>query len=156
METDEQELSDEFKFILVRLKNVIAKFQPMRQISIGEFALLKAILDRAQEEKNFVITSSELSKILKMSKPATSRMMNLIEEKGYIIRYNEKKDRRIVFVGITEAGRKVFNEEIEQYQKFLNHIIKKMGQEEMEQFLISCTKLCDIMVEEMKNGRKDE
>ena len=70
---------DEIKRILEKMKNISAKFQPMKLLSIGEFSLLSIIYNTANEDKK--IKSSDISERLNVSKPAASRMLNTVEEK---------------------------------------------------------------------------
>lgn len=150
MEEDIEELSQVFDDAIVRMKNTIIKFQPMRQISLGEFTLLKAIKDKCEENKGFSITPSDLSSSLKNSKPATSRMLNLVEDKGLIIRKSEKKDRRIVYIQLTELGMKVLEEEEERFKILIEKVMNKMGKDDMDKFLYTSKKLCDVLIETME------
>ena len=71
---------EEIKHILEKMKNIAAKFQPMKLLSIGEFALLSIIYNTSKEVDK--IKSSDISEKLNISKPAASRMLNVVEEKG--------------------------------------------------------------------------
>lgn len=150
MEEDIEELSQLFDDALVRMRNTIIKFQPMKEISLGEFTLLKAIKDNGEENNGFSITPSDLSNSLKSSKPATSRMLNLVEDKGFIIRRSEKSDRRIVYIQLTEAGIKVLDEEVERFKILIEKVMNKMGKEDMNKFLYTSKKLCEVLIETME------
>lgn len=149
MEEDVEVLSQLFDDALVRMRNTIIKFQPMKEISLGEFTLLKAIKDNGEEDKGFSITSSDLSNSLKNSKPATSRMLNLVEDKGFIVRTSKKNDRRIVYIQLTELGLKVLDEEVERFKILIEKVINKMGKEDMDNFLYTSKKLCEVLIETM-------
>ncbi len=149
MEEDVEVLSQLFDDALVRMRNTIIKFQPMKEISLGEFTLLKAIKDNGEEDKGFSITPSDLSNSLKSSKPATSRMLNLVEDKGFIVRTSKKNDRRIVYIQLTELGLKVLDEEVERFKILIEKVINKMGKEDMDNFLYTSKKLCEVLIETM-------
>lgn len=138
---------EEIKHILEKMKNIAAKFQPMKLLSIGEFALLSIIYNTSKEVDK--IKSSDISEKLNISKPAASRMLNVVEEKGYIKRYMEKEDRRVVTISITQAGIDVYKNEINEYNKVCNRIVSKMGQKDMENFSFLVDKFFDIIAQEL-------
>ena len=138
---------EEIKHILEKMKNIAAKFQPMKLLSIGEFALLSIIYNTSKEVDK--IKSSDLREKLNISKPAASRMLNVVEEKGYIKRYMEKEDRRVVTISITQAGIDVYKNEINEYNKVCNRIVSKMGQKDMENFSFLVDKFFDIIAQEL-------
>lgn len=138
---------EEIKHILEKMKNIAAKFQPMKLLSIGEFALLSIIYNTSKEVDK--IKSSDISEKLNISKPAASRMLNVVEEKGYIKRYMEKEDRRVVTISITQAGIDVYKYEINEYNKVCNRIVSKMGQKDMENFSFLVDKFFDIIAQEL-------
>ncbi|NLK24443.1 MAG: MarR family transcriptional regulator [Clostridiales bacterium] len=138
---------EEIKHILEKMKNIAAKFQPMKLLSIGEFALLSIIYNTSKEVDK--IKSSDISEKLNISKPAASRMLNVVEEKGYIKRYMEKEDRRVVAISITQAGIDVYKNEINEYNKVCNRIVSKMGQKDMENFSFLVDKFFDIIAQEL-------
>lgn len=138
---------EEIKHILEKMKNIAAKFQPMKLLSIGEFALLSIIYNTSKEVDK--IKSSDISEKLNISKPAASRMLNVVEEKGYIKRYMEKEDRRVVTISITQAGIDVYKNEINEYNKVCNRIVSKMGQKDMEIFSFLVDKFFDIIAQEL-------
>ena len=138
---------DEIKRILEKMKNISAKFQPMKLLSIGEFSLLSILYNTANEDKK--IKSSDISERLNVSKPAASRMLNTVEEKGYIKRYMEKLDRRVVTISITEKGMSVYKNEIEEYRQVCKRIFHKMGPKDMQMFVRLADKFFDVIIQEL-------
>ena len=43
------------------------------------------------------VTPTELSEVMEVTKPAISKMLNVLEDKGYIERQQDSKDRRAVY-----------------------------------------------------------
>lgn len=147
MVEDSEELVKLFYESINKMRSTIIKFQPMKEISMGEYTLLKAIKNNGGKE--FKITSSELSNNLKTSKPATSRMLNLVEEKGLIVRTSDKEDRRIVYIKLTKLGINLLNEKSEKFKELFRKINTKMGREDMEKFIYTSKKLCNVLRETM-------
>lgn len=54
--------------------------------------------------ENGKITSSELAAKTKTLPPAVSRTLRGLEEKGYVERSVDKKDRRNTYISLTEKG----------------------------------------------------
>ena len=58
MVEDSEKLIKLFDETISKMRNTIIKFQPMKEISMGEYTLLKTIKDKGDNEKGFRITSS--------------------------------------------------------------------------------------------------
>lgn len=138
---------EEIKHILEKMKNISARFQPMKFLSIGEFSLLSIIYNTSKEVNK--IKSSDISERLNISKPAASRMLNTVEKKGYIKRYMEKEDRRVVTISITEKGINVYKNGIEEYRKVCRRIFQKMGAKDMESFIHLANKFFEVLIQEL-------
>ena len=70
-------------------------------LSSSEFSVMGAILQMGENGK---ITSSELAAKTKTLPPAVSRTLRGLEEKGYVERSVDKKDRRNTYISLTEKG----------------------------------------------------
>lgn len=57
------------------------------------------------ESKKDAMQMAELISRTQMSAPALSRVLNRMEEKGYVIRFHDAENKRIVMVALTEAAR---------------------------------------------------
>lgn len=81
------------------------------------------------------VKPSELTLDGWVSKPAVSKMIGTLEEKGYLIRTASRKDRRVVYVNLTELGRKNLEAERKHRDEDMDRIVKRMGKEKMERLL---------------------
>lgn len=77
------------------LKNVVVPFD----ISVGEEPYYMALT------KQDGLTQDELTKLVKVDKAATARMVKSLEQKGYITRETDPKDKRNKKIHLTERGR---------------------------------------------------
>ncbi len=68
-------------------------------LNFTQFRILKILSQHAS------ITPSELARALDHDGGALTRMLDRLQEKGYVRRKPRDDDRRIVDVGLTEAGR---------------------------------------------------
>lgn len=69
------------------------------------------------------VTSSRLSKIMKLSLPNTSRSINALYKMGYVVKNQDKKDRRVVYISLSDKGLKLMlNYIYESEEKFLKKL----------------------------------
>lgn len=154
MEKNKGQISELFA-VAVKMRNLMLKFRPSESISAGEMHMLRAIehcvkKNKALDGESPGVTSSDLSRHLKASKPSTSRMLTFLEEKQYIKRVSKKKDRRVVYIYLTPEGQEVLNKTAEKTDKLLDSIASEMGDEELKQFVKSFHKLYEIMNKNLK------
>ena len=91
------------------------------------------------------ITMGELSRDLNIPLSTATRIMDWMVENGYAQRLPDPQDRRIVRVGLTEAGQEIYTA-INQF--FMERIEKIMGQltaEERETFTALFCKVLDAL-----------
>ena len=58
--------------------------------------------------------------------------MNGLEKKGYIVRKRSLEDKRVVYVLLTEKGKKAFFHHRDFHKKMIRAIVKDLNEEEME------------------------
>lgn len=144
-------LEIELYYSLSKLRNSITKFQPMNKISFCEYEVLKTIYDN-----NKLITTSKIGELIHVSKSSISRLINILEEKEYVRRIIRSDDRRLVHVELTIKGEKIALKEMAYFKRVYDRIIYKIGYEEIKEFLINSSNLCDVLIEEMNNDNLEE
>lgn len=58
--------------------------------------------------------------------------MNGLEKKGYICRERSQKDKRVVYVTLTDKGRKAFYHHRDFHKKMIKAIVKDLSEQETE------------------------
>lgn len=58
--------------------------------------------------------------------------MNGLEKKGYICRERSQKDKRVVYVTLTDKGKKAFYHHRDFHKKMIKAIVKDLSEQEME------------------------
>lgn len=124
--------------------------------SKGEFMMISVIAgELAELEKEGSnqpgVKVSAITKKLKHSMPATSKMLNGLEDNGYINRITSKEDRRAVYINLTESGREKAKEITESMDEFTNRIMQKLGDNEAEVLITLLRQMYGIMEEEVNN-----
>lgn len=80
----------------------------------GTFAAMFLIdqMNREPQQERAVpgVTVSMLSERLHNSRPAVTRLINDLEEQGYVVKLTAKQDRRFVYLMLTPDGQAVLSE----------------------------------------------
>lgn len=121
-------------------------------ITLSESMMLCCINDYVKKQKEngqvlLGLKASEISKQLKTTKPATSKMLNILEEKGYIERINNKVDRRAVYVNITKEGVLVLEKQKNNNLKLFTKILQRIGEDDIKNIIMLMKKMNSIMEE---------
>lgn len=97
-------------------------------------------------------TSSELAEVFAVKKSAITAIITRMWTKGFIKRTRDEKDRRVVYLTLTEKGVELYLETEARIHKLVESIITKFEQEEIEAFMKSYEKLHSLLLEK-KNGQ---
>lgn len=79
-------------------------------------------------------TAADLARSSMTDTGAMTRMLDRLEEKGFVERSRSSTDRRIVEVSLTDKGRQIADRMREVAVETLNHHLRGFTSEEVEQF----------------------
>lgn len=146
------------------------KFKGDGSLANVEFFMLmglEAMLKLKNEEKNNLkqengmhrtdeqgITLGEIIKVTGMSMSAASKKVSILERKGLIERRPSKKDRRNMYIILTEKGKDICAREEAKKHAWVEELIKRMGEEDMKQLLVLANKAFDVMDEMEKEQQQ--
>lgn len=146
-----EEKSKEILASTSKIQRLFHKNKRSKDFQHGIMMALKIIhndyLSHKDNEKYHGIKTSDLTKKLCITKPATSKILNSLEEKGYIERSSNKEDRRIVYVKLTEKGTLYLQEQNIKFKKFTYKVIEKMGEEDIDNLIRLFNKLYNVIEE---------
>lgn len=97
------------------------------------------------ENENNGIKPSDISSILKVSNATITPTLNQLEDEGKIIRKHSKKDRREVFLELTEKGLKDCEIAKEKICEKMQFIIDEVGEKEIKGFIETLNKITGII-----------
>lgn len=97
--------------------------------------------------------SSALSKAFFVEKSAVTAIINRLEQKGYIQRMRSEEDRRVIFLQLTEEGRRFHQECWEKINNLLMKIISQLNKEDIESFMKLYQKLAGLLEQEVKKQK---
>ena len=146
------------------IRELFRTFESFRKLNVssilpnlthGEFAILKAVSccmneSGKESDKQSEIRISDIVKHLKIPAPAVSRTMNSLEERGFIIRTVNKKDRRNISVSLTEQGADRLAEAEQILEEFQESVFGSMGTENMHRLIKYFQKLQEVMEKEIE------
>ena len=92
-------------------------------------------------------TSSELAEEFDVKKSAITAIINRMWEKGLIQRTRDEKDRRVVYLTLTDKGNQLYANCEERIIKLVESFIKKFDPIEIKQFIETYEKLNQILIE---------
>lgn len=131
--------------VLVRLFNEIMTIEEkaiiteeFRDITNNDMHVIEAI-GNAQP-----VMVSAVAKTLSVTQATINISMNGLERKGYINRERSTKDRRVVYVTLTEKGKKAYNHHRDFHKKMIHSIVDHLNDTEKEVMLKCLNNLVDF------------
>jgi MarR family transcriptional regulator, transcriptional regulator for hemolysin len=83
-----------------------------------------------QVYKSGALTQKEISEFIYTDEPSTARLMNRLEEKGFIKRTADEKDKRKKVISLTPKGRELLNEILPYALEVGNRFASKISEQE--------------------------
>lgn len=96
-------------------------------LSLDEFSALDTIFLYKE------ICQRDLAKLILKDRPSTGRILNTLEEKGYIKRFVDTKNNRLVRkMSVTDSGQEVLDETTKLIRTYINNLPEFMTQKDFE------------------------
>ncbi len=146
-----KETSKRFLDSIINIKTTLSRRKKSLNLHPGMLITMKIIYNDYVANKNneyyYGVKTSEITKDLCITKPATSKMLNIMEEKGYVERISNKSDRRVVYVKLTTEGEDFLKKENMKFEMLTHSLVDKMGEEDMKSLINLLNKLSNVMDE---------
>ncbi len=81
------------------------------------------------------VIPSKLGKIMNITTPRVTAILNKLEAKGLIARTISPEDRRNVFITLSDQGRKIVEEKKAQQQQTVQTLVDRLDEKNVEAFL---------------------
>ncbi|MHC0038109.1 MarR family winged helix-turn-helix transcriptional regulator [Pseudoneobacillus sp. C159] len=91
-------------------------------------------------------TSSELAEVFDVQKSAITAIIQRLWEKGLIERTRDEKDRRVVYLTLTEKGLELYQKAEQRIHHLVESLITQFDETEIKQFLDTFEKLNGILI----------
>lgn len=148
---EEDKLQKELFQSILRIKKAMGRPSVLGKLPQGTFVVLHAILENGSkldfidDEDLIGITVSDLSNVLQVSRPAISRTINELENKGFVKRVSTRSDRRLVYVCIAPLGEDVLHTAWQRTNEGLKTVIEKMGEQDIHELIRILDKLHNVV-----------
>lgn len=150
MNSTSDEIKDDYNFIsealidiydqIMRIEESEIRKSRFKDITTKELHLIHTI--GLHDRK----TTSEVSRVLKLSKGTLTANLNNLEKKGYIIRMINQQDRRIINLGLTSKGRLLYRAHYAFHRQLVESCLKGFDGSDirkMRQALVNVEKFID-------------
>ena len=144
-----------FEIYLDKLKKIDVSRVFTEDISFPEFVHLKYIDYFAKKSDDMSVQVSKLVESSGVTAQAVSKCLGILEKKNYIIRFNDKADRRAIQVKMTDYGKTVFEITQGQMHAVIDEVFSKFSREETDMFANLTKKFFDeyeATIDKMKTG----
>lgn len=105
----------------------------------GEVPVLCHIAEKEQ------ITPTELAHKFSLSTARIATILNRLEDKGLIVRIHDHKDRRKVYIHLTDEGRQLAAKKMEELYAQLHGLLLNLGDDDAREYLRLTKKVAAYM-----------
>lgn len=136
--------------------------QIMPHLSKNEYFMMSGIQcmqKRVDTEELPGIAMTKLAQKVHALPPAVSRTIKSLEERGYVARYVNPKDRRNTMVRLTEEGEQVLEESRELLKSFADRVFAQTDEMEMQRacaYFKNLYELAEAEVRRMKAQKRNK
>ena len=131
--------------ILVNLFNEILKLEEeaiiteeFKDITNNDMHIIEAIGLSGEN------TMSVVAKKLGITAGSLTTSINSLVNKKYVVRKRSETDRRVVFIGLTEKGKKAFDHHKEYHKKMTEAVLKNLDEKEIAILIKTLNGLSDF------------
>ena len=111
-----------------------------------ELRMICEILAAKYENKRLI--STQLAKLLGITRSAVSQIVNRLEERGIVKRVADDVDRKIAYIELSEDIVNLYREDLQQYLACVGTIVQEFGEDKFDT-------MCDL-VEEFNRLTQDK
>ena len=84
---------------------------------------------------------SSIARELSVTVGTLTIAMNSLVKKGYVVRSRGEEDRRVVYISLSERGRRAYEHHAEFHKEMIESVAKELTREEMEVLVKALSKL---------------
>jgi DNA-binding MarR family transcriptional regulator len=95
-------------------------------------------------EDNQKVRLTDISKRLRVTLPAVTYKVNMLESNGLISRQLSTEDKRVTFVQLTDKGKTLMDKTKDTYYTYLLKVMDALGEEETVAFMRALQKIAEL------------
>lgn len=135
---------------IYRSVNNVIKRYIHSDITVDQFSILQFIHQHDQ------CTSTQIAQSFGIGKSAVTASTNRLYDKNLIARHRDESDRRIVYLSLTDAGKKFVTQIEKEIYRIIGEKLRYFHLTEIEKFIHSLEKLASMMEEPIEPSDKYE
>ena len=125
------------KNITERMKQLPAGFKPRHIHIIDAISRLSEKMDE--------VRVSDVSHQLNVTTPSVTKLINELEEKGVVEKYEHAEDKRVTLVALTELGKQYEQKYVEQYHNEWAQNLADVSDDDIQTVVCTLNKLAKAM-----------
>ena len=90
-----------------------------------------AVLHRIYFAEGGILTQTDLGRLMTITPPSVSYLVNGLEDEGYITRRPDPENRRATFVELTDKGRRICQQSVPEAARFTELLCQDFTEEEL-------------------------
>ena len=148
-------MAHEMKELIRTFKNFknYAPFQLIGNMNPGDLHTLEVLRELSEEAPDGKAIVSNLVERMEVPPPAVSRCLKAMEQKGFVLRETNPRDRRQTFVVMTEKGQAEYLLAEQEIRSYMRGIEERMGEQELRRLNEYLRRFTDAAREELEARR---
>jgi len=138
------ELARELLTTMERLKKIHTYRISGSPMQKSEYFILSSIV-RTEAVEGQGVLASQLSGLHNISKPAISQSVAALEKKGLVTRRMDSRDRRKIWICLTEKGNRSIDEMNKRFTQFTEELVKRLGEKDTNLLIRLFNRLFEIL-----------
>ena len=138
----------DYRNMLVRMREIGVGLKQLCELPPGELAMLIILAGKMEPDRQ--VRPSELGKEMHLSRPAVSRMLRSLKEKGYLKMSVLPEDHRYVKIVLTEEGIESLDREMSRCADVFKRVVSRMGDEAVSRMMYYNSMFTSILMEEIR------
>ena len=138
-----RKLKDSLVRSIFRFKKVGFQFPPGSNLRMGELFVMRRIAENALDSDDNVY-AADIQNGLHVTRPAISQMLNSLEDRGYICREIDERDRRRLIITLTPKGVNILEAMKEYADRVIAETISRFGEENTVRLISLLNRFADI------------
>lgn len=100
-----------------------------KEINLNEYAILELLYHRGEQAIQVI------GKRVLMGDGSITYVIDKLEDKKFLKRERSQKDRRKIFVSLTDKGKEYMDQRVIEHEVLIHKIFEDLNSEEVEQFI---------------------
>ncbi|MDD2992278.1 MAG: MarR family winged helix-turn-helix transcriptional regulator [Pygmaiobacter sp.] len=130
------------------IRDLFVNYSPLPELSQGQFVLMRHLYvfethgcamphlpPGAYDAQEHGLKITALAGLMRNAPPTISQKVDELEALGYIQRRRGKRDRRAVYVSLTDEGRTLVKEAVRLYDHLGRKVVNRLGEEQINTFI---------------------